>query len=104
MDALADRLETANGALKGDWVRWQNNMKDDLKSAFISTAEKNVECYEKVRVKCPCAVVEWGDDAFLQSGWRAHPSRFGLQCLAVWESFLLSQRRDPVERQDEDAG
>ncbi|XP_019745520.1 sorting nexin-7-like, partial [Hippocampus comes] len=72
VDALADRLETANSALKGDWVRWQNDMRDDLKSAFISTAEKNVECYEK--------------------------------CLAVWESFLLSQRRDPVERQDEDAG
>ncbi|XP_049604635.1 sorting nexin-7 [Syngnathus scovelli] len=70
VEALADRMETANNALKGDWVNWQNSMRADLKSAFISTAEKNVECYEK--------------------------------CLAVWESFLLSQRRDPVELQDED--
>ncbi|XP_077365128.1 sorting nexin-7 isoform X1 [Festucalex cinctus] len=70
VDSLADRMEMANSALKGDWVNWQNGMRDDLKTAFIATAEKNVECYEK--------------------------------CLAVWESFLLSQKRDPIERQDED--
>ncbi|XP_061614673.1 sorting nexin-7 isoform X1 [Phyllopteryx taeniolatus] len=70
VDALSDRMEFANNALKGDWINWQNSMRDDLKSAFISTAEKNVECYEK--------------------------------CLAVWESFLLSQKRDPIEHQDEE--
>lgn len=48
VDGLADRVELANNALKGDWSRWQNSMRTDLKSAFISTAEKNVEYYEKV--------------------------------------------------------
>nr|XP_061809891.1 sorting nexin-7-like [Nerophis lumbriciformis] len=70
VDALADKMEFANNALKGDWINWQNGTRDDLKSAFISTAEKNIECYEK--------------------------------CLAVWESFLLSQKRDPIEHQDEE--
>ncbi|XP_029935299.1 sorting nexin-7 [Myripristis murdjan] len=47
VDALADRVELANNALKGDWSRWQNSMRTDLKSAFVATAEKNVEYYEK---------------------------------------------------------
>uniref|UniRef100_A0A3Q3JS08 PX domain-containing protein n=1 Tax=Monopterus albus TaxID=43700 RepID=A0A3Q3JS08_MONAL len=47
VDGLADRVEMANNALKGDWSHWQNSMRTDLKSAFISTAEKNVEYYEK---------------------------------------------------------
>lgn len=51
VDALADRVELANNALKGDWSRWQNSMRTDLKSAFISNAEKNVEYYEKVRLR-----------------------------------------------------
>ncbi|XP_078136300.1 sorting nexin-7 isoform X1 [Sander vitreus] len=72
VDGLADRVELANNALKGDWSRWQNSMRTDLKTAFLSTAEKNVEYYE--------------------------------QCLAVWESFLLSQRAEPSEQNDgEDA-
>lgn len=72
VDSLADRVELANNALKGDWTRWQDGMRADLKSAFLSTAEKNVEYYE--------------------------------QCLAVWESFLLSQRVEPGEQRDgEDA-
>ncbi|XP_041670206.1 sorting nexin-7 [Cheilinus undulatus] len=72
VDGLADRLEQANNALKGDWSRWQDGMRSDLKSAFICSAEKNVEYYEK--------------------------------CLAVWESFLLSQRPEPREQRDfEDA-
>lgn len=48
VDGLADRMELANNALKGDWPRWKNSMRTDLKSAFISTAEKNVDYYEKV--------------------------------------------------------
>lgn len=72
VDALADRVEQANNTLKGDWSRWQSSMRTDLKSAFVSTAEKNMEYYEK--------------------------------CLAVWESFLLSQRVEPCEQRDgEDA-
>uniref|UniRef100_UPI0037E84589 sorting nexin-7 n=1 Tax=Semicossyphus pulcher TaxID=241346 RepID=UPI0037E84589 len=72
VDGLSDRMEQANNALKGDWSRWQESMRTDLKSAFICTAEKNVEYYEK--------------------------------CLAVWESFLLSQRPEPSEQRDmEDA-
>ena len=51
VDGLADRVELANNALKGDWTRWQNIMRNDLKSAFISTAEKNMEYYEKVRAQ-----------------------------------------------------
>ncbi|TKS88086.1 Sorting nexin-7 [Collichthys lucidus] len=68
VDGLADRVELANNALKGDWSRWQDSMRTDLKSAFMSTAEKNMEYYEK--------------------------------CLAVWESFLLSQRVEPAEQKD----
>ncbi|XP_035510628.1 sorting nexin-7 [Morone saxatilis] len=72
VDGLADRVELANNALKVDWSRWQNSMRTDLRSAFISTSEKNVEYYEK--------------------------------CLAVWESFLLSQRLEPgAQRDGEDA-
>lgn len=47
VDGLADRMEQANNALKGDWSRWQHSMRTDLRSVFISTAEKNVEYYEK---------------------------------------------------------
>ncbi|XP_078136302.1 sorting nexin-7 isoform X2 [Sander vitreus] len=47
VDGLADRVELANNALKGDWSRWQNSMRTDLKTAFLSTAEKNVEYYEQ---------------------------------------------------------
>ncbi|XP_058491539.1 sorting nexin-7 isoform X2 [Solea solea] len=47
VDGLADRVELANNALKGDWVRWRGSMRTDLRSALISTAEKNVEHYEK---------------------------------------------------------
>lgn len=64
VDELADRVEQANNALRGDWERWRTRMRADLKSAFISTAAKNVDYYEK--------------------------------CLAVWESFLLSQRGGSV--------
>uniref|UniRef100_A0A4W5LY03 Sorting nexin 7 n=1 Tax=Hucho hucho TaxID=62062 RepID=A0A4W5LY03_9TELE len=70
IDKLEDRVEWANNALKGDWVRWQRSMRGDLKSAFLSTAEKNVDYYEK--------------------------------CLAVWETFLLSQRTEPSEETDRD--
>ncbi|XP_064188268.1 sorting nexin-7 isoform X2 [Anguilla rostrata] len=62
IDKLEDKMEFANNALKGDWERWQKNMREDIKAAFMCTAEKNIDYYEK--------------------------------CLAVWESFLLSQRSD----------
>ncbi|XP_056869245.1 LOW QUALITY PROTEIN: sorting nexin-7 [Takifugu flavidus] len=63
---LAERLELANSALKGDWsCRWQEGMRGDLRSAFVSATEKNIQYYEK--------------------------------CLAVWESFLLSQRAEPQQ-------
>lgn len=48
VDELADRMEEANNALRGDWSRWKNIMRTDLKSAFVSTAERNKEYYEKV--------------------------------------------------------
>lgn len=63
VDGLADRVEQANNVLRGDWTRWQNCMRSELKSAFVATAEKNVDYYEK--------------------------------CLAVWETFLMSQRAEP---------
>uniref|UniRef100_A0A8C1TPC5 Sorting nexin 7 n=1 Tax=Cyprinus carpio TaxID=7962 RepID=A0A8C1TPC5_CYPCA len=62
LDKAEDRLEWANNALKSDWTRWQKDMRTDLRSAFVDTAERNVNYYEK--------------------------------CLAVWESFLHSQRTD----------
>ncbi|XP_051969522.1 sorting nexin-7 isoform X1 [Xyrauchen texanus] len=62
LDKMEDRLEWANNTLKGDWSRWQKVMRTDLRSAFIDTAERNVNYYEK--------------------------------CLAVWESFLFSQRAE----------
>ncbi|KAM4718633.1 LOW QUALITY PROTEIN: sorting nexin-7 [Anableps anableps] len=68
VDDLADRVEQANNALRGDWSRWRTSMRADLKSAFISTAVKNVDYYEK--------------------------------CLAVWESFLLSQRGESMEQRN----
>ncbi|XP_076014186.1 sorting nexin-7 [Genypterus blacodes] len=70
VDSLADRVELANNTLRGDWTRWQSSMRTDLKSAFVSTAEKNVDYYEK--------------------------------CLAVWESFLLSQKPEPSEERSTD--
>lgn len=51
VDGLADRLEQANIALKGDWSRWQDCMRADLKSAFLSASEKNIEYYEKVSLR-----------------------------------------------------
>ncbi|KAJ8010439.1 hypothetical protein DPEC_G00075090 [Dallia pectoralis] len=68
IDKLEDRVEWANNALKGDWSRWQKCMRGDIKSAFVSTAQKNVDYYEK--------------------------------CLAVWETFLLSQRSEGSEDAD----
>ncbi|XP_041923551.1 sorting nexin-7 isoform X2 [Alosa sapidissima] len=47
IDKLEDRVEWANNALKGDWSRWQRSMRSDLKDAFVSTAQKNVDYYEK---------------------------------------------------------
>ncbi|XP_062848286.1 sorting nexin-7 isoform X2 [Trichomycterus rosablanca] len=47
IDKLEDKLEFANNTLKGDWSRWQKNMRSDLRSVFTRTAEKNVEYYEK---------------------------------------------------------
>ncbi|XP_051537831.1 sorting nexin-7 isoform X2 [Myxocyprinus asiaticus] len=65
LDKMEDRLEWANNTLKSDWTRWQKVMRTDLRSAFIDTAERNVNYYEK--------------------------------CLAVWESFLFSQRTEGEE-------
>ncbi|KAL1006693.1 hypothetical protein UPYG_G00075510 [Umbra pygmaea] len=67
---LEDRMELANSALKVDWSRWQRCMRGDLKTAFVSTAQKNVDYYEK--------------------------------CLAVWETFLVSQRTEGCEDADPD--
>ncbi|KAF0028382.1 hypothetical protein F2P81_019469 [Scophthalmus maximus] len=47
VDGLSDRMEGSNEALKGDWFRWKAGMRSDLKSAFVSSAEKNVDYYEK---------------------------------------------------------
>ncbi|XP_011471869.1 sorting nexin-7 [Oryzias latipes] len=68
VDELADRMDKSNSALHVDWSRWRNAMRTDLKAAFTSTAEKNVEYYEK--------------------------------CLAVWESFLVSQRGESISQRD----
>lgn len=50
LEKMEDRLEWANNALKSDWTRWKKVMRTDLQSAFMDTAEKNVNYYEKVRL------------------------------------------------------
>lgn len=45
---LEDKVECANNALKADWERWKQNMRNDLKSAFTDTAEENIRYYEQV--------------------------------------------------------
>ncbi|MEQ2293420.1 hypothetical protein AMECASPLE_033206, partial [Ameca splendens] len=52
VEDLADRVEQANNALRGDWSLWRTRMRADLKSAFISTAAKNVDYYEKGISNC----------------------------------------------------
>ncbi|KAM6900454.1 sorting nexin-7 [Xenentodon cancila] len=47
VDDLADRMEQANNALRGDWSRWRSSMRTDLRAAFTSVAERNMEYYEK---------------------------------------------------------
>ncbi|XP_043941644.1 sorting nexin-7 isoform X2 [Protopterus annectens] len=44
---LEDKLECANSALKADWERWNRNKKNDVKSAFLEMADKNITYYEK---------------------------------------------------------
>lgn len=48
IEKLEDRLEWANNTLTGDWSRWKQSMRSDLRAVFTQTAEKNVEYYEKV--------------------------------------------------------
>lgn len=65
MGRLAERLELANSALKGDWCRWQESMRTDLKSAFVCATEKNIQYYEKVRRKRPPGTLLSSRGAFL---------------------------------------
>ncbi|XP_069497633.1 sorting nexin-7 isoform X1 [Ambystoma mexicanum] len=44
---LEDKVECANNALKADWDRWKQNMQNDMKSAFTTMAENNVNYYEE---------------------------------------------------------
>lgn len=44
---LEDKVECANNALKADWERWKQNMKNDIKSAFTDMAEENIHYYEQ---------------------------------------------------------
>ncbi|XP_054420772.1 sorting nexin-7 isoform X1 [Pteronotus mesoamericanus] len=44
---LEDKMECANNALKADWERWGQNMRNDIKSAFSDMAEQNVRYYEQ---------------------------------------------------------
>lgn len=57
MSKMEDRLEWANNALKSDWTRWKKVMRTDLQSAFMDTAEKHVNCYEKVRYSLTYIIV-----------------------------------------------
>lgn len=45
---LEDKVECANNALKADWERWRQNMRNDIKSAFSDMAERNIQYYEQV--------------------------------------------------------
>ncbi|XP_078500370.1 sorting nexin-7 isoform X3 [Lissotriton helveticus] len=44
---LEDKVECANNALKADWDRWKQNMQNDMKSAFTTMAQNNVNYYEE---------------------------------------------------------
>ncbi|XP_054568051.1 sorting nexin-7 [Eptesicus fuscus] len=44
---LEDKVECANTALRADWERWKQNMRNDIKSAFADTAERNIHYYEQ---------------------------------------------------------
>ncbi|XP_066209590.1 sorting nexin-7 isoform X1 [Saccopteryx leptura] len=44
---LEDRAECANSALKADWERWKENMRNDIRSAFSDLAARNVRYYEQ---------------------------------------------------------
>ncbi|KAJ1171716.1 hypothetical protein NDU88_003574 [Pleurodeles waltl] len=44
---LEDKVECANNALKADWDRWKQNMQNDMKSAFTTVAQNNVNYYEE---------------------------------------------------------
>ncbi|KAK5898551.1 hypothetical protein CgunFtcFv8_015956 [Champsocephalus gunnari] len=70
VQALQEKVEVCNSSLQEDWSRWRSSMRTDLKTALLSTAENNVQHYEK--------------------------------CLAVWETFLLSQREEGSEQKEED--
>ncbi|KAJ0022694.1 hypothetical protein NQD34_014828 [Periophthalmus magnuspinnatus] len=70
VDSLADRLEQANVALRADWRHWRSSLRSDIQTSLLSTAERNVQYYEK--------------------------------CLAIWESFLLSQKVDPAQHQNQE--
>lgn len=71
VQALQEKVEVCNSSLQEDWSRWRSSMRTDLKTALLSTAENNMQHYEK--------------------------------CLAVWETFLLSQREEGSEQKEEDA-
>lgn len=47
VDLLAEHLEQANVAFRGDWSRWRNSLTSDIRAAFVSTAERNQQYYEK---------------------------------------------------------
>lgn len=44
---LEDKVECANTALRADWERWKQNMRNDIKTAFADTAERNIHYYEQ---------------------------------------------------------
>ncbi|KAM8780185.1 sorting nexin-7 isoform 1-T1 [Rhynchonycteris naso] len=44
---LEDKVECANNALKADWERWKENMRNDIRSAFSDFAAQNVHYYEQ---------------------------------------------------------
>lgn len=44
---LEDKVECANTALRADWERWKQHMRNDIKSAFEDTAERNIRYYEQ---------------------------------------------------------
>ncbi|XP_063730048.1 sorting nexin-7 [Eleginops maclovinus] len=71
VQALQEKVEVCNSSLQVDWSRWRSSMRTDLKTALLSTAESNLQHYEK--------------------------------CLAVWETFLLSQREEGSEQKEEEA-
>ncbi|XP_029473638.1 sorting nexin-7 isoform X2 [Rhinatrema bivittatum] len=70
---LEDKVECANNTLKSDWDRWKQNMRSDLKSAFINMTEKNISYYEECLATWECFLSSQRNDLRLEEDAEDRP-------------------------------